>query len=418
MISTGVKYIDKISGGFRLGDNVVWQVSDGISIDLFIENFCNENRDFQDKIIYISFNYSPNTIFKKYEYLFKNSNTILIDAFTHGKGKSDPVFLDFYHDISNDLSNVICVEDPLDKGSFMDILNDIEQRKRMGSFYIFDSLTGLNELWKDEAAVLDFFVFTCPKLYDLNTLAYWVYERDAHSKEFIAGIMHITQIVLSLSASDSGLNKFKICKLEGREPFDGEDRYFKIYDRNIHFDEYRPEEKIQIGDMVKEQRSLMKITQSDLASRLGMTPGAVSQIENNITTPSIQTLIQLSTIFNRPVEFFIAPDLKPEKEYRIFKGGSGSDNFTGNHRITPLAGRSNDSFKPHLVTIRGGCIIEGPILLHKGHEFITVTEGTLNIAIDGDNVCLERGDSLYLEKSFITSLSSDSEICEFVYILI
>ena len=191
MISTGINYLDKITGGFKLGDNIVWQVSDGVPVEIFTHSFFSNTDNFNNSIIYVNFNYSPQTIYNKYDHLFKNFNTILVDAFTHGKGKSDQVFLNFYKK-NNKKNKMICVDEPGNIKSFTSILNEIENENQNGAFYIFDSLTGMNELWKDETAVLDFFSFTCPKLYDLNTLAYWVYEKNAHSKEFIASLTHIT----------------------------------------------------------------------------------------------------------------------------------------------------------------------------------------------------------------------------------
>jgi len=100
----------------------------------------------------------------------------------YGKILKDLLLLDFYYDDTGiDPSSLYCVGDPRDIAGFMKLMNTIEEKNRDGSFYIFTSLTGMSELWKDERAVLDFFTFTCPKLYDLNTLAFWVYERDAHS---------------------------------------------------------------------------------------------------------------------------------------------------------------------------------------------------------------------------------------------
>jgi hypothetical protein len=38
----------------------------------------------------------------------------------------------------------------------------------------------------------------CPRLFDLDSVAYWILEKDAHSQKFKANIRHITQVVLEL----------------------------------------------------------------------------------------------------------------------------------------------------------------------------------------------------------------------------
>ena len=59
MISTGITYLDKITGGLKLGDNVVWQISDGIPVDNFINSFFKKKNNFNQNVIYINFNFSP-----------------------------------------------------------------------------------------------------------------------------------------------------------------------------------------------------------------------------------------------------------------------------------------------------------------------------------------------------------------------
>jgi len=305
-ISSGIKYIDRLTGGFRLGDNVVWQISDGIPIEHFTASFMKHAGKQENGIVYVNFNYSPHTVCKRFDAIFKKANITMIDAFTHGKGKSDAVFLDFYHnDNGYDLSRIICVENPRDISSFFAAMNEVQKKNASGSLYVFDSLTGMSELWKDGQAVLDFFNFTCPKLYDLSTVAYWIFEREAHSREFIAGITHITQVVLTLNNTDTGFYELSVKKLEGRSSFPiGSTHFFRAVDGEIEFQEGRAD-LIRIGRKVRELRKQANITQADLAKKLSMTPGAISQIENDIISPSLTTLVHLASFFGKPIEHFI-----------------------------------------------------------------------------------------------------------------
>lgn len=421
MIGTGIDYLDRMTGGLRLGDNVAWESADGAPVEHFIRSFFDSSPEFKEKVIYISFNFSPNTVLRRYDYLFDNDGSILIDAFTHGKGNSDGVFLDFYRGSGEARDRIICVEKPGDIGSFIEILNEVEKEHHEGSFYIFDGLTGMNELWKNEAAVLDFFAFTCPKLYDLNALAYWILERKAHSREFIAGIMHITQIVLSIRATDSDYYELRIHKLQDRTPLYGSrPGHFTIDGSRVLFEDRKAVDHFNIGEKVKNLRKEARMTQAGLAASLNMTPGAVSQIENDIIAPSLQTLVQLSAVFGRPVDYFLGTS-------GAGRGGRGysvlgrSARVPVEHRdatVYRLMEPEHAGMKPYGVVLESGKSVSGPLLLHRGKEFITLIKGALEVDIDKETVLLGENDSLILTDSFVAQWRNiGAHACEFLYVL-
>jgi transcriptional regulator with XRE-family HTH domain len=299
------------------------------------------------------------------------------------------------------------------------ILNEIEKKNREGTFYIFDGVTGMHELWKDEAAVLDFFTFTCPKLYDLNALAYWVIRREAHSREFIAGIMNITQIVFSIKATDSEFYELQVHKLQDRTPLYGsQPSYFKMIDNNIVFEDKKASEAFNIGEKVKNLRKEARMTQAELATALNMTPGAVSQIENDIITPSLQTLLQLSTVFGKSIEFFIGLTARNHvsKGYVLLKKNARQPVTHQVAGISRMVESDHHGIQSFCVTLDGGKAIEGPIMLHKGKEYIAVTKGSLEVVVNEESIVLAEGDSLLLTESFVTRWRS-AELCEFIYIL-
>jgi transcriptional regulator with XRE-family HTH domain len=420
MISTGLPYLDRLTGGLKPGDNVVWQISDGVPVEYFIKSFFMDPENCNDSIIYVSFNFSPHTIHRKYDYLFQNENSILVDAFSNGKGNSDPVFLEFYNTGEHDPGRFLCIDNPKNITSFVSLLNEIELRNKERSFYIFDSLTGMNELWKDEHAVLDFFTFTCPKLYDLNTLAYWMLGREAHTREFIAGIMQITQIVFSISSSEADYYGLIIHKLEGRTSLYGaQPNNFKIINQEIHFEDKKVPDMFRIGEKVRNLRKESRITQAELAASLHMTPGAISQIENEIITPSLQTLVQLAALFNKPLDYFIGytDQYRNAKGYSVLKKNLRVSSPQRNVTIYRMMEADDSVIRPFLVCIAGEKPVEGPILFHKGKEFIAVVRGSLKVTIDAEANILDEGDSLLISNSFVSRWQnmSGSE-CKFMYI--
>ncbi|RPI92305.1 MAG: cupin domain-containing protein, partial [Spirochaetales bacterium] len=88
-----------------------------------------------------------------------------------------------------------------------------------------------------------------------------------------------------------------------------------------------------------------------------------------------------------------------------------------NALVTGLADEKRPDFAPYHVTLEGHQAVEGPILLHKGKEFIVVVNGSLSLTIDGEEHLLRKGDSILLERSFVEKWGNRGKNdCEFVYI--
>jgi Nif-specific regulatory protein len=159
----------------------------------------------QCPVIYVSFNRSPQTIVGDYARSMSSERFTLLDCFSSGKGNNDPMFLDFFKsgDIGT-LHRAKHVEHPGDPEELEKRLTATASDQGSSVRYVFDSLTGMVDLWRDENVALRFFGHLCPRLYDLNTIAYWLLEKDAHSEQFLAKLRHITQVVLELMVSQGG----------------------------------------------------------------------------------------------------------------------------------------------------------------------------------------------------------------------
>ena len=72
-------------------------------------------------------------------------------------------------------------------------------------------------------------------------------------------------------------------------------RYF--VERNIHGS--------NLGDKIKALREKVELSQAQLASSASISPSLVSQIENNITTPSLETLDRISECLDVETSYFL-----------------------------------------------------------------------------------------------------------------
>jgi hypothetical protein len=94
-ISSGIESFDILIDGFSVGDNVVWEIESGSSSDVFIRIFIARSFRDEQKVIYISFNRSPQKVLNGLESILSPEHFTLIDCFTSGKEKTTTSFKNF-----------------------------------------------------------------------------------------------------------------------------------------------------------------------------------------------------------------------------------------------------------------------------------------------------------------------------------
>jgi Nif-specific regulatory protein len=282
------------------GDNVVWEVDSGAPVDRFISGFLAANGAPDATITYISFNRSPQTITRAYGEDVSPGVFRLIDCFSSGKGNNDKVFLDFYESADEQLrSSVVHVANPSDPAEVEKALTGglvsrassprIEggtpstQFEGTGTRYVFDSLTGMLDLWGDEDVVLRFFGHICPLLFDLSTIAYWFLETEAHSQRFLAKVRHITQVVLEIGIA-RGIRTLTLRKAANRRSTAiGVPQWFRVVEGKLAIaTESREDRELSLLTRMGEAlgtalvpNSFFEETMNVLASELGMIRGTV-----------------------------------------------------------------------------------------------------------------------------------------------
>jgi KaiC/GvpD/RAD55 family RecA-like ATPase len=92
-ISSGIKSFDRLIDFFYIGDNVVWEVDSGAPYKVFLQNFIRQSFDDSQKIIYISFNRSPQSILKSVKHFLNPEHFVLVDGAEESVGAGDSVFL-------------------------------------------------------------------------------------------------------------------------------------------------------------------------------------------------------------------------------------------------------------------------------------------------------------------------------------
>ncbi|HWR57249.1 MAG TPA: helix-turn-helix domain-containing protein [Thermodesulfovibrionales bacterium] len=399
-ISSGIGDLDGLIDSLHIGDNVVWEIEAGTSEDIFASHFIDkslaENRD----VIYASFNRSPQSILLNMQTDMNPEKLTILDCFTSGKGKSDKTFLKFYETQRSGHPNIIRVNRPADISFFSETINTIQDGLTEGARYIFDSLTGMQDLWGDENSTYKFFTYMCPRLYDLGTVAYWLLEKDAHSQSFRANLRHITQVVLELYKKKEKLF-LKALKLEGRSDREAfKPHPYVIEDSIISIPPAKKEKGYDIGGRIKNARIKLDMSQKDLSEKVGLTSSFISQIENNQISPSLNSFLQIANALGINPSVLLKKDRKyGEVEWLATRESVLQAPFRKERFFSVYNIFSNSNVSAYLVFLAAGSELKKHFLDRKKEEFIHVLRGRVFVGIDDTVKELAEGDSLHLPHS-------------------
>lgn len=404
-INSGIADLDNLIDALYVGDNVVWEVEAGTSPEIFMLNFIRQSLSEDHHVIYVSFNQSPHTILRKIGDTGQKGKFVLLDCFTSGKGKNDRAFARFYENSCD--ARVIRVEDPGNVEQFTALLASLEDSTPSGGRYVFESLTGMQDLWGDENRTYKFFTHMCPLLYDLGTVAYWILEKDAHSQKFKANLRHITQVVLELFKRKDKL-WIKALKLEGRPNREA----FKPHMYEINNNEtvvitpVKKEAPLDIGKRIKELRVRTGMSQKELADKVGLTPSFISQLENNQIAPSLNSFIQICDALG--VSLSDTLEKKAEdaqwiiRKDRILSHPSYQDAGMKAFSIV-----QNGSMAASLIVIEPYGQVKGQVISPGGQKLLYVLRGDVSIIIDGRGGILRSGDSIFLKKEVCSLMKNE-----------
>lgn len=147
---------------------------------------------------------------------------------------------------------------------------------------------------------------------------------------------------------------------------------------------------VEIGRKIKQYRLQLDLTQEELAQRTELTKGYISQLENDLCSPSISTLEDILNILGVTLEEFFA---EPKREQVVYtkadyfesKNGGGSNTW-----LIPNSQRKD--MEPIILTLPEGAECDER-LPFEGEEFGYVLEGKVEIITTKEKFKLKKGDS-------------------------
>ena len=147
-----------------------------------------------------------------------------------------------------------------------------------------------------------------------------------------------------------------------------------------------------VGAKLRERRRHLNLTLQEVADRVGVTKGFLSEIERDRAVPSVATLLKLrdalslsvATLFHSAIPQVVRQQARAQIPY----GGIGMTCMLVSpenaHRVIAI----HAEFKP------GGRSGPEPHSLDSDEEIILIIEGTLEVTISGETHRLQAGDSI------------------------
>ncbi|MFC1584863.1 PEP/pyruvate-binding domain-containing protein [Fibrobacterota bacterium] len=161
-LTSGLPDLDRMLKGIMAGDNIVWQVDAITDYIPFARPFCEAAQRDGRKLIYFRFaDHAP---------IVPQKNNAEIHRLHPEKGFE----------------------------VFISEIFDVIEKSGKGAFYVFDSLSELAADWYSDRMLGNFFMLTCPYLYDYDTVTYFALLRNYHIPVATDAIHSTAQLVLDV----------------------------------------------------------------------------------------------------------------------------------------------------------------------------------------------------------------------------
>ncbi|MBE5742411.1 MAG: cupin domain-containing protein [Clostridiales bacterium] len=153
---------------------------------------------------------------------------------------------------------------------------------------------------------------------------------------------------------------------------------------------------MQLGNKIKALRHLCGFTQEELANRCELTKGYISQLENDLTSPSIATLKDILLALGTNLKEFFKEE---EEEKIIFKEEDFIEKETVDFKLNWLVTNAQKNMmEPILVELNPHKKTEQDFP-HEGEEFGYVLLGAVVVHLGGKKYKCQKGESFYYTAS-------------------
>ena len=167
-----------------------------------------------------------------------------------------------------------------------------------------------------------------------------------------------------------------------------------------------------LGDQIRSIRKRQEITLKELAEKTGLSIGYISQIERNLTDPSLSTLRKISGALGVPTYLFLGDEphgsltLRKEEMIQLSQPNS-------NVRYQIMSPMPTGEFEPQSLVARFELAprsVDGELpVIHPSEDIVLLERGAVDVIIDGKPVHLEAGDTTLIRSNLPHILSNPTD---------
>ena len=151
---------------------------------------------------------------------------------------------------------------------------------------------------------------------------------------------------------------------------------------------------MKIGEKIKQLRVEKDLTQSELASRCELSKGFISQIERDLTSPSIATLVDILECLGTNLKDFFNDGEEEKIVFSKEEMFETTDEELKYRLEWLIPNAQKNMMEPILVTLEeGGRYKEDSP--HEGEEFGYVLSGTIYVLLGHRKFKAKKGESFY-----------------------
>lgn len=166
---------------------------------------------------------------------------------------------------------------------------------------------------------------------------------------------------------------------------------------------------VDIGDKIKRLRLKLGLTQEELAARTELSKGFISQLERNLTSPSIATLLDILEALGTDVSaFFTSEDVNEKIVFSPEDMFVKEDAELGASICWLVPNAQKNELEPILVTLEAGgsTTQDDP---HPGEEFGYVLFGSVTLVTGARRFKLKKGDSFCFKPTEVHYITNPSK---------
>lgn len=158
-----------------------------------------------------------------------------------------------------------------------------------------------------------------------------------------------------------------------------------------------------IASRIKELQKIAEFSVDIFAQKLKIEPALLTEYESGNSDIPVSVLIKIATLFKMELSALLRGDEPKLHVYSVVRKGKGLNvNRRKEYKYENLACNFvNKELEPFVVTVEPDSSEKKPEYnSHPGQEFNFVLEGTLLILVDGHEIILNEGDSIYFDSGY------------------